>query len=258
MTVHHTATTDNDPDPAAAVRAIYRYHAVDQGFGDIGYQYLIDEFGIVYEGRWSGSASTSCGSAGGTGADFAHEEGTGLMVTGAHVGGWNSENLGVALLGDFTDRRRSGVDPKPAAVSSLEDLLAELAVRQDLDPRATVADGTRTTTGTAVPCTTTAGGTCTAPSALMPRATSSATCRTDAVTPPAPDCGPGRNTGRDGGPDGTTIAVTRTGRRSAPSPVRSLRAGRAGPPGGTGPGGGVRGRRCSRPARWSPATTRRA
>lgn len=29
LTVHHTATTNNDADPAATVRAIYRYHAVD-------------------------------------------------------------------------------------------------------------------------------------------------------------------------------------------------------------------------------------
>ncbi len=137
-TVHHTATANDDPDPAATVRAIYRYHAVDQGFGDIGYQYLIDEFGIVYEGRWSGTASTSCGAAGGTGADFAHEDGTDRMVTGAHVGGWNSGNLGVALLGEFTGHRRFGADPEPAAVSSLEELLAELAVRHDLEPAATV------------------------------------------------------------------------------------------------------------------------
>ena len=138
-TVHHTATANNDPDPAATVRAIYRYHAVDQGFGDIGYQYLVDEFGIVYEGRWSGTASTSCGTAGGTGADFAHEDGTDRMVTGAHVAGWNSGNLGVALLGEFTGHRRFGADPKPAAVASLEDLLAELALRHGLDPRAEAA-----------------------------------------------------------------------------------------------------------------------
>ncbi len=127
MTVHHTATENGDPDPAATIRAIYRYHAVDQGWGDIGYQYLIDESGIVYEGRWSGTTSDSC-------TDFAHEEGTDRMVTGAHTGGWNSGNLGVALLGEFTDHPRSGADPQPTAVESLENLLAELAVRHELDP----------------------------------------------------------------------------------------------------------------------------
>lgn len=140
-TVHHTATSNNDPDPAGTVRAIYRYHAVDQGFGDIGYQYLIDEFGIVYEGRWSGTTSPSCGAESGDGSEFAHEAGTDRMVTGAHTGGWNSGNLGVALLGEFTTHRRSGAEPKPAAVSSLEELLAELARRHGLDPLAEVVYG---------------------------------------------------------------------------------------------------------------------
>ena len=81
-----------------------------------GYQYLVDEFGIVYEGRWSGTTSTSCGTAGGTGADFAHQDGTDRVVTGAHVAGWNSGNIGVALLGEFTAHRRFGTgaaDPIP-------------------------------------------------------------------------------------------------------------------------------------------------
>ena len=145
-TVHHTATTNNDPDPEATVRAIYRYHAVDNGWGDIGYQYLIDESGVVYEGRWSGTTSTSCETQGGNGRDFAHEADIekdldldkdtifGEMVTGAHTGGSNSGNLGAALLGEFTTHRKFGAEPKAAAVSSLEDLLAELAVRHGFDP----------------------------------------------------------------------------------------------------------------------------
>jgi hypothetical protein len=133
-TVHHTATTNNDPDPAGTVRAIYRYHAVDQGWGDIGYQYLIDEFGIVYEGRWSGSTSPACGADGGDGREFAHEDGTDRMVTAAHTGGWNSGNLGVALLGEFTTHRKFGADPKQAAVTSLEELLFELAQRHGINP----------------------------------------------------------------------------------------------------------------------------
>ena len=133
-TVHHTATTNDDPDPAATVRAIYRYHAVDNGWGDIGYQYLIDEAGVVYEGRWSGATSPSCG-AGGTGDEFAHDEVTGKLVTAAHTGGWNSGNAGVALLGEFTTNRRFGAEPKAAAVSALEGVLADLAERHGLNPQ---------------------------------------------------------------------------------------------------------------------------
>ena len=133
-TVHHTATKNNDSDPEATVRAIYRYHAVDNGWGDIGYQYLIDESGVVYEGRWSGTPSTSCEMGGGDASDFAHEA-TDLnkdgvldeMTTAAHTGGANSGNLGLALLGEFTDHRRTGGEPKEAAVTALEDVLTELA-----------------------------------------------------------------------------------------------------------------------------------
>lgn len=140
MTAHHTATDNDDSDPEATVRAIYEYHAVDRGWGDVGYQYLIDEDGRTYEGRWSGSASSSCESAGGDGRDFAHESTAedARVVTGAHVGGFNSGNLGIALLGEFTTHPRSGGEPKQAAVDSLIDVMAELAVRHGLDPEAVV------------------------------------------------------------------------------------------------------------------------
>ena len=120
LTVHHTATVNGDADPAATIRAIYRYHAVDRKFGDIGYQYLIDERGVVYEGRWSG-----------TDGDAGHDAG-GRAVVGAHVGGWNSGNLGVALLGTLTNQA-----PAAAARTSLESLLADLARRHGLDPQTT-------------------------------------------------------------------------------------------------------------------------
>lgn len=136
LTAHHTATTNDDSDPAGRVRAIYQYHAVDRGWGDIGYHYLIDEDGRVYEGRWSGEASTLCG-AGGDGADFAHDTADGL-VTAAHTGGSNSGNAGVALLGEFTTHPRFGAEPKAAAVDALEGVLAELAGRHTLDPLGTV------------------------------------------------------------------------------------------------------------------------
>ncbi|MFH5823439.1 N-acetylmuramoyl-L-alanine amidase [Georgenia sp. AZ-5] len=139
MTVHHTVTSNDDPDPEATVRAIYRYHAVDRGWGDIGYHYLIDEAGVVYEGRWSGTTSASCeGAVGADGSDFAHEDGTDRVVTAAHTAGRNAGHLGVALLGEFTDHPSRGADPTPGAVNALEDLLAELALRHGLDPLAKV------------------------------------------------------------------------------------------------------------------------
>lgn len=118
ITLHHTATANGDPDPAATVRAIYRYHAVDRGWGDIGYHYLVDEAGRVYEGRASGNDG-----------DAAHDA-AGAVVTAAHVSGYNSGNIGIALLGTLSDRQ-----PTPAARASLEGLLRDLTTRHGIDPQ---------------------------------------------------------------------------------------------------------------------------
>ncbi|MFH1425997.1 MAG: peptidoglycan recognition family protein [Candidatus Kerfeldbacteria bacterium] len=52
--VHHTAGTDGGDDPSASVRAIYYWHAKVLGWGDIGYNYIIDPQGNIYEGRTGG------------------------------------------------------------------------------------------------------------------------------------------------------------------------------------------------------------
>ncbi|MER5217226.1 N-acetylmuramoyl-L-alanine amidase [Streptomyces sp. NPDC002838] len=84
VTVHHTATPNDDPDPAATVRAIYDFHAITNDWGDIGYHFLIDEAGNVYEGRYSGDDGIPA---------FDRD---GNVVTGFHTGGFNSGNLGIA------------------------------------------------------------------------------------------------------------------------------------------------------------------
>lgn len=124
LTVHHTAGANDDPDPAATVRAIYYYQAVTQDWGDIGYHLLVDEAGRVYEGRWSGPDGVPVfdGTA----------NGRPLGVTAAHVGGFNTGNLSVCLLGDFTSRL-----PTTAAWESTVRVLAGLARVCGLDPLGT-------------------------------------------------------------------------------------------------------------------------
>jgi len=117
LTVHHTDDGSTDPDPAAVVRAIYRNDTVGKGYGDIGYNFLIDRNGLVYEGRWSGTDGTP-----------AHDA-SGRLVTGAHVQGYNSGNLGIALLGTLTT-----TPPTTAARTALIQLLAELAERHGIAP----------------------------------------------------------------------------------------------------------------------------
>jgi N-acetylmuramoyl-L-alanine amidase-like protein len=126
LTVHHTVIDDPGGDPAAAVRAIYRYHAVDLGFGDIGYHLLIGQDGCVYEGRVSGDDGVPVFSG------PPEPKGTALAVNGGHVLGFNAGNVGVALIGDFTD-----MAPSRAALRSLTRTLAALAIAGGLDPLAT-------------------------------------------------------------------------------------------------------------------------
>ena len=76
--VHHTVMTSKDPNPAATVRAIYYYHSVIRGWGDIGYNFLVDSKGNIYEGRYGGP-----------------------NVVGGHVYHYNYSSVGVAVMGDF-------------------------------------------------------------------------------------------------------------------------------------------------------------
>ncbi len=121
LIVHHTASQNDDPDPAATMRSIYYYHAVTQGWGDIGYNFLIDESGRVYEGRYA--REYAAGEVP-TGEDLA-----GRGVVGAHVSGYNSGTMGVALLGKLVDR-----DATAASRDALEALLAWKAERHGIDP----------------------------------------------------------------------------------------------------------------------------
>ncbi len=78
VVIHHTVTGDPDPRPTATIRAIYQYHAVARGWGDIGYNYLIDPGGAIYEGRHGGPG-----------------------VVGGHTAGYNAGSMGVAMLGTY-------------------------------------------------------------------------------------------------------------------------------------------------------------
>lgn len=122
LTVHYTASANDDPNPAATVRAIHYYDAVTQGWGDMGYNFLIDEAGTVYEGRRSGTRS-------GPGFGPTTTDGRPQVVTGAHVTDYNLGNVGVVLLGDFAGRL-----PTPAARHALTEVLALLAGVAGLNP----------------------------------------------------------------------------------------------------------------------------
>jgi hypothetical protein len=126
LIVHHTATSDNYTNRAEAeaqIRSIYYYHSVTQDWGDIGYNFLIDKFGTIYEGRYSRDYA---------GANPTGDDAAGQGVTAAHASGWNSGTVGVALLGTLTTH-----DATPAARDALNRLLAWEASRNGINPEAT-------------------------------------------------------------------------------------------------------------------------
>jgi hypothetical protein len=117
LVVHHTATY-NRWRPLSGVRAIWRYHARTQGWGDIRYHYLIGQDGIIYEGRWRGGRSAN------------------IYVEGGQSMASNTNKVGIALLGQFEPSVPSPPpgEPNPEALSSLVVLMGAIAYDLDLDP----------------------------------------------------------------------------------------------------------------------------
>ncbi|NKI45345.1 peptidoglycan recognition protein family protein [Streptomyces physcomitrii] len=111
--VHHSASGNNYScaDAPAMIRSIYRYHVESEGWRDIGYNFLVDKCGKVYEGRAGGVAKP---------------------VMGAHTLGFNENSTGVAVLGTFTD-----TEPPAPAVEALKKLTAWKLGLTGADPAGT-------------------------------------------------------------------------------------------------------------------------
>ncbi|MFF4154758.1 peptidoglycan recognition protein [Streptomyces sp. NPDC001651] len=98
--VHHTATGNKYTCAQApsVIRGIYRYHVVSMGWRDIGYNFLVDKCGRIYEGRAGGVAKA---------------------VLGAHTRGFNTNTMGIAVLGTYGSKK-----PSKAAVKAVARLTA--------------------------------------------------------------------------------------------------------------------------------------
>ena len=112
--VHHTAGAQptSPAQSAAIVRAIQRYHVQGNGWNDIGYNFLVDRFGQVFEGRAGGLTRN---------------------VVGAHAQGFNTGSVGVAVLGTY-----SSVGIEQPAKDALVALLAWRLDVAHVDPASSV------------------------------------------------------------------------------------------------------------------------
>lgn len=109
LIVHHTVSNNNSTDWPAVVRAIWNFHTYSRGWGDIGYNYLVDPNGVIYEGHYGGD-----------------------NVVGTHASGANKGSMAVALLGTFT-AYSPGIRPPQAMLNSAADLLAWKADQRDIN-----------------------------------------------------------------------------------------------------------------------------
>jgi hypothetical protein len=119
--VHHTADPYDISDPKGAMRAIYAYHVQSRGWDDIGYNYLIDAQGTVYEGRWARDYAP--------GEIHSGEDRVGRGVVGAQVDNYNTGTIGVSMMGNFDTS-----PPTQAAMDSLDAFLAWKADRYGINP----------------------------------------------------------------------------------------------------------------------------
>jgi hypothetical protein len=103
--IHHTVSANDygPEDSAAMVLGICRYHRNGNGWNDIGYNFLVDRYGTIFEGRAGGIAEA---------------------VVGAQAQGYNSTSTGIASLGTFSSGGQT-----PAGLAAIARLLSwKLAV----------------------------------------------------------------------------------------------------------------------------------
>jgi len=99
VAVHHTASSNvyTPEQVPGLIRGFYAYHVQGRGWCDIGYNFLVDRYGRVFEGRAGGITSP---------------------VVGVHTGGFNSRTIGVSAIGDFSS------DVPAAVIDALVSLIS--------------------------------------------------------------------------------------------------------------------------------------
>ncbi len=130
VTLHHTASSSDyaREDVPGLLRGFYAYHVKSNGWSDIGYNFLVDRFGTVWEGRWGGTTRN---------------------VVGAHAGGFNTGTVGISMIGTYET-----TPPSAAMLESVAQVAGWRLGSNGLDPADSVtltsAGSTRWASGTPV------------------------------------------------------------------------------------------------------------
>ncbi|MER7794634.1 N-acetylmuramoyl-L-alanine amidase [Streptomyces sp. NPDC097640] len=98
--VHHTVTGNaySCSQAPSIMRSIYRYHVQSMKWRDFGYNFAVDKCGNIYEGRSGGVTKA---------------------VQGAHTRGFNTNSMGIAVIGTYSSKK-----PAAKAVKAVAKLTA--------------------------------------------------------------------------------------------------------------------------------------
>ena len=102
--VHHSAGFNTSNDFAAVVAYYWDLHVNTNGWDDLGYNWLVDPNGVVYEGRGSGNR-------------------------GAHFSCMNGNTMGICMIGNFEDQM-----PTDTSIIVLKEMLAWEACDKNIVP----------------------------------------------------------------------------------------------------------------------------
>ncbi|MFM7064907.1 MAG: peptidoglycan recognition protein [Actinomycetes bacterium] len=110
--VHHSASgnTYTQAEVPSVLRSIQAYHMDGRGWSDIAYNFVVDKFGTVWEGRGGGISRP---------------------VVGAHAMGFNTSSVGIMVLGDYS---QPGVVPGAATNESVSKVIGWKFALHRIDP----------------------------------------------------------------------------------------------------------------------------
>lgn len=121
IVLHETHGVPAGDNPNEILRNLYLYHSLQLDWGDVGYNYLIDEKGNIYEGRFGGDGVV----AGHTFYTYNDKE------TGAKIGyNLNFGSIGIGILGKYQD-----ISPTMAAGEAINKLILAKALDFGFNPR---------------------------------------------------------------------------------------------------------------------------